>query len=169
MNELANNAYSAGILLRLALNPKATPYQDKEYANLLHELNTNPSFRIIFENLAEGLELEILDYGNHGVVLAGKEKSPFAYRMVDYRGKLSVEDRVCHGLVQLAIACYCYPTVEALDQDDEVLRPRFSTDQVVEDEPDNVPYRTCQAARRRGRGLSLYQRGSADTGCGPSK
>jgi hypothetical protein len=45
---------------------------------------------------------------------------------------MRAEERVVHGLLMLAIAAYCFPTVEVLDQDDDILRPRFTVDQIVE-------------------------------------
>jgi hypothetical protein len=95
------------------------------------QLYTSPNFKLIFDNIASGLEIRVLAYTQHGVFLAGRERSPFAFRMEDYRASMRAEERVVHGVFLLAIAAYCFPNIEVLDQDDEVLRPRMSVDQVA--------------------------------------
>ena len=129
--ELASMAQDAGELLRYAMDPHETPYQNKRYSELLNQLYTSPNFKLIFENMSHGLEIQILAYSPHGVFLAGRERSPFAFRMEDYRSSMKAEERVVHGVFLLAIAAYCFPNIEVLDQDDEVLRPRLSVDQVA--------------------------------------
>lgn len=129
--ELASMSQDAGELLRYAMDPQETPYQNKRYSALLNQLYTSPNFKLIFENIALGLEIQILAYSPHGVFLAGRERSPFAFRMEDYRASMKAEERVVHGVFLLAIAAYCFPNIEVLDQDDEILRPRMSVDQVV--------------------------------------
>lgn len=130
--ELANIAQEAAELLRYAMDPHETPYQNKRYSALMNQLYTSSTFKVIFENMAHGLEIQILAYSPHGVFIAARERSPFAFRMDDYKSGMRVEERVVHGVLMLAIAGYCFPTVEVLDQDDDVLRPRLSTEQVVD-------------------------------------
>jgi len=130
-DELANMSQEAGELLRYAMDPHETPYQNKRYAGLMEQLYTSPNFKLIFDNVAQGLEIQVLACTPHGVFLAGRERSPFAFKMEDYKGSMRAEERIVHGVFMLAIAAYCFPTIEVLDQDDEVLRPRMSVDQVV--------------------------------------
>jgi hypothetical protein len=129
--ELANIALEAGELLRFALDPRETPFQNKRYATLMMQLYTGETFKLIFENVAAGLDIQILSYSAHGIFLTGRERSPFAFKMDDYKSGMRVEERVVHGLLLLAIAAYCFPTVEVLDQGDDLLRPRFNVEQVV--------------------------------------
>ena len=51
-----------------------------------------------------------------------QEGSVFALRLSDYKSSLTVEDRLLHGLVHLAIAAYCYPTAASLDDEAAVQR-----------------------------------------------
>jgi len=129
--ELANIALEAGELLRYAMDPRETPFQSKRYSALMSQLSTSSTFKLVFENMAQGLEIQILAYSPHGVFVAGRERGPFAFKMEDYKSGMRVEERVVHGLLMLAIAAYCFPTVEVLDQDDDILRPRFTVEQVA--------------------------------------
>lgn len=131
-SELANIALEAGELLRYALDPHETPFQNKRYAALMNQLYTSETFKTIFANVAVGLEIQVLAYSTHGIFLTGRERSPFAFKMEDYKGGMRAEERVVHGLLLLAIAAYCFPTVEVLDQGDDLLRPRFTVEQTVE-------------------------------------
>jgi hypothetical protein len=130
--ELGNIALEAGELLRYAMDPHETPFQNKRYSTLMSQLYTSNTFKLIFENIVQGLEIHILAYSPHGVFVAGRERGPFAFKMDDYKSGMRVEERVVHGLLMLAIAAYCFPTVEVLDQDDDILRPRFSVGKVAE-------------------------------------
>jgi hypothetical protein len=129
--ELANIALEAGELLRYAMDPRETPFQSKRYSTLMNQLYTSSTFKLIFESVAQGLEIQILAYSPHGVFVAGRERSPFAFKLEDYKSGMRAEERVVHGLLMLAVAAYCFPTVEVLDQDDQILRPRFTVEQVV--------------------------------------
>jgi hypothetical protein len=131
MSELATNAFSAGELLRFALDPKETIFQNQRYAELVQQLSTNPSLRIIFDNFIEGLGLTILDLNTQGVFIGAREKSPFAFKMDSYRKANKVEERVAHGVILLTLTAYCFPTAETLDQDLAILRPRFTCDQIA--------------------------------------
>jgi hypothetical protein len=129
--ELGNIALEAGELLRYAMDPHESPFQNKRYSTLMSQLYTSGTFKLIFENIVQGLEVQILAYSPHGVFVAGRDRGPFAFKMDDYKSGMRVEERVVHGLLMLAIAAYCFPAVEVLDQDDEILRPRFTVEQVA--------------------------------------
>ena len=80
--------------------------------------------------MLRGLGLTILDAGEHGMVLGASGDSIFALRLADYRQNLSLEDRVCHGMIQLAIAAWCFPTAASL-ADAETVVAQLSTQRVV--------------------------------------
>jgi len=132
MSELATNAFAAGELLKFALDPKDTIFQNARYAELAAQLSTNSSLRIIFDNIVEGLGLTVLDVNSQGVFLGARDRSPFAFKMESYRRTNRAEERVMHGAVLLAITAYCFPTAEVLDQEIAILRPRFTCDQVAQ-------------------------------------
>lgn len=132
MSELAGNAFAAGELLRFALDPKESIFQNSRYAELVQQLSTNSSLRIIFDNFLDGLGLTLLDVNAQGVFLGAREKSPFAFKMESYRKVSRAEERVAHGMILLALTAYCFPTADVLDQEIAILRPRFSCDQVAQ-------------------------------------
>jgi hypothetical protein len=60
--------------------------------------------------------------GPTGLVLGCTDDSPFALRLADYRSNLTVDQRVAHGLLLLALAAYWFPSAEAVLDDDEVVQ-----------------------------------------------
>jgi hypothetical protein len=116
-----NAGHDAGRLLAKALQPKLRPARDPEYQALLQRFRTDPELRQLVTAVAEGLGLRILDVGPTGLVLGCTDDSPFALRIADYKANLSVDQRVAHGLLLLAIAAYWFPSAEAVLDDDEVV------------------------------------------------
>jgi hypothetical protein len=114
LNEIARVSEEAGRLLAFALTPKTRPTLPV-YGELLKRFQTDPMLRVITEAVASGLGLRVLDTGEHGLVLGAQEDSPFALRIADYRQNLSAEERMCHGLIQLAVAAWCFPNAQDLD------------------------------------------------------
>ena len=86
-DELATFAQEAGELLRYAMDPHETPFQNKRYSTLMTQLYTSARFKLIFENMLQGLEISILAYSQHGVFVSGKARSPFDRRGGAFRGR----------------------------------------------------------------------------------
>jgi hypothetical protein len=116
-----DHAEDAGRLLAGAL--ARTRPMDTAHRELLRRYRTDGAFRGVVEAFARGLGLRVLDAIDSGLVLAADADSPFAFRLADFRQNLSVEDRLCHGMVQVAIAAYCFPTAASLEDDDRGLVP----------------------------------------------
>lgn len=112
----------AGRLLAFALTPRARPANTPEYDDLLKRLRQDAELRALTEAVAEGLGLMVLGVGPTGLALGCRDDSPFAMRLPDYRAARSIEERVLHGLIQLAIAAWCFPNAEDLEDDDAVRR-----------------------------------------------
>ena len=119
-----------GTLLAFALNPRSRPGQEPVYDELLRRFRSEAPLRALFLAVLRGLGLTLLDAGEHGMVLGANEDSLFALRLADYRQNMSTEDRLCHGLVQLAIAAWCFPTAQSL-ADPEAVVFQLSTSRVV--------------------------------------
>jgi hypothetical protein len=108
----------AGYLLRFGLRPKLRPSDDRNYTELVQRYLSDSTFADLTENVADGLGLRVLDVSERGIVLGSMADGPFALRLDDYRSGLRFEDRVCTGLIQLAIAAYCFPRSEDLWDDE---------------------------------------------------
>lgn len=112
---MTDHPEDAGRLIAASL-AKARP--DAALRELSHRFRTDGAFRGTVEAFARGLGLRILGTLEGSLVLAADGDSPFAFRLADWRQNLSAEDKLCHGLIHLAIAAWCFPTAAALDDDD---------------------------------------------------
>ncbi len=123
---------SAARLVAFGLNPGLKPAREPAYAALIERYRTDGEMRQCTDVVARGLHLAVLGFTPQGIVLGADEDGPFAYKLSDYRRTtLSVEDRMSHGLVQLAIAAWCFPTAQDLVVSDDSAGSRFSTNKVV--------------------------------------
>jgi hypothetical protein len=123
MNEVHDSdiGEDIGRLIGFALNPRSRPAQEPVYDELLRRFRMDATFRSLTTAVLRGLGLSILDTGEHGMVLGASQESIFALRLSDYRQNLSLEDRICHGMIQLAIAAWCFPTAASLADPDPVV------------------------------------------------
>jgi hypothetical protein len=123
---------SAARLVAFGLTPGLKPAREPAYAQLIERYRTDPAMRHCTDAVARGLHLAVLGFTPQGVVLGADEDGPFVHKLSDYRRTtLTVEDRMCHGLVQLAIAAWCFPTAQDLAASDDSAGVRFSTNKVV--------------------------------------
>lgn len=111
-----DDAFAYGRLLRFALSPKLRPSQDPEYAGLIARLRSEPSLRQGFGRMLEGAGLLLLAADDYGVVLGCEHDGPFAMKLGDFRSSMGAGDRLVYGLLQLAIAAWCFPRAEQLEQ-----------------------------------------------------
>jgi hypothetical protein len=119
MDVSTSHAEDAGRLVAAALT--RTRPMDPTHRELLRRYRTDGAFRGIVDAFASGLGLRVLDALDTGLVLAADADSPFAFRLNDFRQNLSAEDRLCHGMVQIGIAAWCFPTAASLEDDDRGL------------------------------------------------
>lgn len=123
---------SAARLVSFGLTPGLKPAREPAYAQLIERYRTDAGMRQCTDTVARGLHLAVLGFTPQGLVLGADEDGPFVHKLMDYRrGGLSVEDRMCHGLVQLVIAAWCFPTAQDLAASDDTAGIRFSTNKVV--------------------------------------
>jgi hypothetical protein len=129
MSTVTSDAEDAGRLLAYALSRGRV--MDSVHRELLRRFRTDGAFRGQLESFARGLGLRVLDALEQGLVLAADGDSPFTFRLSDYRQNLSVEDRLCHGLVQVSIAAWCFPSAAQLEDEDREL-VKVSVQDIVE-------------------------------------
>ncbi|MDD9945459.1 MAG: hypothetical protein OXU20_30725 [Myxococcales bacterium] len=123
----------AAQLVGFGLQPRLRPAESPAYAELLQRYRTEQGLREHTALVARGLGLVVLGETDHGLVLGAQDDGPFSLRLSDYRRSgLSVQERMLHGLIQLAIAAWCFPTAQALDDPDAVLGTRVSTHKLVD-------------------------------------
>ncbi|NWA24943.1 hypothetical protein HX866_08570 [Pseudomonas gingeri] len=114
-----NHASDASRLLYKALQINLSPANDAEYRELLARYRSNPVLKQVLAEVAEGMQLQVLDVSERGLIVAptGKE-SRFSLRMSDLRKQpMSEEQKVATALCMLAISAVFYPTQELLDDE----------------------------------------------------
>lgn len=118
---LADVAFKAGRLFHYAFCLRERPgVQNPDYAQLIEDYQAQSDMRCIFDQLAEACYLDVLEVSSAGVFLAPKpgsrrQSSAFTYRLADYRDFKDVPERVLHGVIQLVIAAFVFPTPERLE------------------------------------------------------
>jgi hypothetical protein len=128
-----NLPLSAGRLLQWALRPRAIPFNEPEYRELIDRYIDQPSFRAAVRQFAEGLGLVILEANDRGLFLGTQDNSIFAIKPSEFRGSRgSAEERLLDGLVQLAIAATIYPRQQDLDEDSIAAKPPITCQEVDE-------------------------------------
>ena len=120
MSSLATIAHDAGKLIAFALRPRQTPWTAREYADLLRRYEEDSQFRSIVDGVREGMGLRIVDATRNGLFLAAAEGSPFRLAADDYKQNMTAQERVLHGVIQIAIAAFSFPKADVLDQEDNV-------------------------------------------------
>jgi len=126
MSNIASIAHDAGRLITFALRPTQTPWTVREYAELLRRYEEDSDFRAIVDGVTEGMGLRIVDVSRNGFFFTANEGSPFRLTIDDYKPNMSAQDRVLHGVIQVAVAAFSFPKAEVLDQDDNVAPAQIS-------------------------------------------
>src|SRR5436190_2465140 len=138
MSTLADNAFKAGRLFHYAFNIRERPgVQNPEYTQLIEDYHGHPEMRCIFDSFADGCLLDVLEVSSAGVFLAPKsagrrQGSAFCYRLTDYKTFEDPRERVLHGVIQLIIASFVFPSPERLEDPIDSLGPPVRVSQLVE-------------------------------------
>jgi hypothetical protein len=132
MAHAPDDAYAAGRLIQWGLQPRERPAQEPEYLELINRYLDISDFKVLVQSVARGLGLQILDVGEHGLVLAPDGESAFAFRASDFRPGKTVDERLLDGLVQIAIATTIFPRARDLADDPTLARPPVTVDEVEE-------------------------------------
>ena len=120
MSNLATIAHDAGKLIAYSLRPRQTPWASIEYSELLRRYETDSQLRAIVDGVVEGMGMRVVDATRNGLFLTAAEGSPFRLAADDYKQNMSAQERVLHGVIQVAIAAFSFPKADVLDQDDTV-------------------------------------------------
>jgi hypothetical protein len=123
MTVTSADVHQAARLVSLALQPKLTAARDVDYGRLLRQYRNDGAFHALVEAVAGGLGLAILDATDMQLVVVAaadyEYASPFAYHLGDFYADLrigsSLSERLMHGLIQVAIAAWCFPDPARLD------------------------------------------------------
>ena len=105
----------AARLLGFACRPRAYVGRDGGYAELLDRYRTDEEFHEVFDAMASGLDLRVLDVTDRALLVGAELHSPFAFRLGEYRKGDELDRRVIRGLIVLGIAAYCFPTQRSLE------------------------------------------------------
>ena len=119
MNTIASDAFDAGRLVGFALALRS-PATSKDYFELLRRYEEEVPLRTITDGICDGLGLRVVYVGKHGLIVTATDGSPFRLNADDYRSGMTPEERICHGIIQVAIAAWSFPRAETLAQDDDV-------------------------------------------------
>ncbi len=113
----------AARLVALALQGQRDPRNDPEYRQLLGMALADEPFGLDVRHIADGMGLEVLRLDRQGLVLTPHDDSPFAPRLADYPVTMrTADERLCHGLIHIAIAALAYPRAEDLEARDDIVR-----------------------------------------------
>jgi hypothetical protein len=128
----AQGLHDAGRLIQYALRPNARPAGEGDYGRLMDRFQDDTTFRAAVHQIAGGLGLWMLDYGEHGIVLAPQAGSVFSMKTPEWRvtASTAVEDRLLDGLIQVGIAVTLFPRAE--DLEDDAAKPPVTVDEVEE-------------------------------------
>jgi hypothetical protein len=114
----------AARLVYKALHTTLSPQTDQVYLQLLGLYRADPQFASMVQDVAEGLELAILDISERGLVLVPTSReSKFSIRIADIRTNLKPEQKAGLLLAHVAVAAVFYPTTDGLDDDNYVPPP----------------------------------------------
>jgi hypothetical protein len=138
MTSVADCAFKAGRLFHYAFSLRERPGpHNPEYTQLIQDYQNHPEMRCIFDQFADACLLEVLEVSPVGVFLAPKlgdrrNGSTFCYRLADYKSFEDSNDRILHGVIQLVLASYVFPTPERLDDPIDSLGPAVRVAQFVD-------------------------------------
>ncbi|WP_218512013.1 hypothetical protein [Variovorax sp. dw_308] len=102
-----------------ALHTTLSPINDTEYRQLIALFRADPSFRSQVADVAQGMELQILDASElRGLIVVPVSRdSRFAIRMSDLRASMSTEQKAALVLSHIAVAAVFFPTTDGLDDE----------------------------------------------------
>ena len=124
MTTLQASTRNAARLVYKALQTSVSPVNDLQYRELLDLYRADPKFAGAVQEVAEGLELVVLDFSERGlIVVPTSRESKFSVRMADIRTNLKSDQKAGLLLAHMAIAAVFYPTTDGLDDDNYIPPP----------------------------------------------
>jgi hypothetical protein len=120
------NVRNASRLIYKALHTTLSPINDSDYRELLALYRGDAEFRRHSEDIAIGMQLQILDASEMRglIVVPASRDSRFAVRLSDIRSTgMDVPQKAALVLAHIAIAAVFFPTTDALDDDSYTAPP----------------------------------------------
>lgn len=115
---------NAARLVYKALHTNLVPANDILYRELLDLYRADTKFAADVQEVAEGMELSILDFSERGlIVVPASRESRFAVRIGDIRTNLKPDQKAGLVLAHIAIASVFYPTTDGLEDDNYIPPP----------------------------------------------
>lgn len=117
---------NAARLTYKALHTMLSPINDAEYRELLALCRADSTFRQYVEDIAAGMELQILDLSEQRglIVVPASKDSRFAVRITDIRSGMTPDQKAALVLAHIAIAAVFFPTTDGLVDDNYSPPPR---------------------------------------------
>ena len=145
---ISGQVQAAARLVYKGLAIGQTPASDREYGELVRKYLADPGFRDLVHEVAEAMELILLDAVSEerGILLAPASRdSRFAWRLMDIKPGMEEHEKAMLVLVHLAIAASFFPSAESLEEANTLYYPiAFST---VRDRVMGMATRFSQAGR----------------------
>lgn len=115
---------NAARLVYKALHTNLSPANDTLYRELLDLYRADTRFAADVREIAEGMELSILDFSDRGlIVVPTSRESRFAVRIADIRTNLKPDQKAGLVLAHIAIASVFFPTTDGLEDDNYIPPP----------------------------------------------
>ncbi len=109
----------AARVISIALNPKASPMQNRDYARLLRLMSDEPEFRQLVKDIADGLGLRIYYADDYACVLGIRDRdSRYALKLGDLREHFGGEDTAALIILMTVVIVAFFPSVESLEDED---------------------------------------------------
>ena len=119
-SEQNGGIYEAARLLRLALNARETVARSADYQQLLQRFHTDPEFRETAQQIARGLDLQIIELARDvGLAVVNIADGPYAPTLDDFRSNLRSRERIVYGLLLAMLTAYVYPSRRAVGELDD--------------------------------------------------
>ena len=115
---------NAARLVYKALHTNLSPANDTLYRELLDLYRADTKFATDVREIADGMELSILDFSERGlIVVPTSRESRFAVRIADIRTNLKPDQKAGLVLSHIAIASVFFPTTDGLEDDNYIPPP----------------------------------------------
>lgn len=115
---------NAARLVYKALHTNLSPANDAAYRELLAAYRADQQFATCVQEIAEGLELTVIDFSERGLIIVpASRESRFAVRAGDIRTNLKADQKAGLVLAHIAIAAVFFPTTDRLEDDNYIPLP----------------------------------------------
>jgi len=108
-------------LVMFALTPRMRPSENRDYFDLVQAYKSRPDVREAAKIVAHAMRVELRDEAYFlditGPIATLSPGSAFIPKLADFRGGMSVNERLGYGLLFFVVAGYVFPSADALAED----------------------------------------------------